>query len=971
MKNCVQDVIRLWYGCLRIFFAKGAEVGTPKLLQQAEVSDAASSEVERGLALLRQGNLEEAESIYRAILQVSPDQSEALHLLGVVQAQRQRLPEAAELIGRALELDPDNRAAHVNLGNVFKALRRNEDALVSYDRALLLDCDSADALNNRGAVLGELRRHEEALASYDRALSINADYAEAQLNRSVSLAALGRHQEALESYDRALAKDPNQVDAWIARGFSLAALARNDEALASFDHALILAPTHFAAHSERGSLLVALGRRDEALASYERALSINPDHADALLNRGNVFVSIGRHEEALASYDRVLAVKPACREALLKRCATLVILKQLDQALMGYDQLLAINADDIEVLFNRGILLVELKRYADAVNSYDKALAAKPDFVEALYNRGIAFWHAKMYEEAVASYDRALAIRADYADAWYSRGVALGCLNRKAEAVVSYDRAVELNPEFAAAFNNRGSLLADMRQYDEALASFDRALAIMPDMVETIANRGGVFRAMELYERAAQDYSRLLELAPEYEYALGNKFSSDLDACNWRDYRAIEKRILDGVRNGKLVSYPYSVLVESNSILEQLQCARTFASRKHPVSASPLWSGERYQHQRIRLAYLSADFHGHATSYLMAELFETHDRKKFEVTAWSFGPEANDGMRDRLRKSFDQFIDVRKITDEEVSAMLREREIDIAVDLKGYTNGNRAGIFAYRAAPIQVNYLVYPGTMGADFIDYIVGDSVVIPHGHDEFYAEKVVRLPGTYQVNDSKRVISEKTPSRSECKLPQSGFVFCCFNKNRKIVPEIFDIWMQLLKKVEGSVLWLFEGNTSATRNLRAEAESRGVRGDRLVFATHTSLADHLARHRLADLFLDTLPCNAHTTASDALWAGLPVLTCLGNTFSGRVAGSLLQAIGLPELIADNLSDYETLALKLATTPALLADIRSRLERNRITHPLFDIDRCRRHVESAYITMYERYQRGELPQSFSVPRIS
>ncbi|MGP1609654.1 MAG: O-linked N-acetylglucosamine transferase, SPINDLY family protein, partial [Burkholderiales bacterium] len=404
----------------------------------------------------------------------------------------------------------------------------------------------------------------------------------------------------------------------------------------------------------------------------------------------------------------------------------------------------------------------------------------------------------------------------------------------------------------------------------------------------------------------------------------------------------------------------------SDSAAEQLQCARTYAARKYPV-ISPLWVGERYRHDRIRIAYLSADFYLHATSHLMVELFERHDKMHFEVSAWSFGPDTRDAMRARLQKSFEQFHDVRIQSDTEVAALLRAQEIDIAIDLKGFTDGCRPAIFARRVAPIQVNYLGYPGTTGADYMDYIIGDAEVIPEGHDDFYSERVVRLPDSYQVNDSKRVISGRVPGRAEAGLPESGFVFSCFNNSYKITPEVFAVWMRLLQRVEGSVLWLLEDNAAASRNLRLEAEAMGVRADRLVFAPRLLPPDHLARHRLADLFLDTLPCNAHTTASDALWAGLPLLTCRGHAFPGRVAASLLRAIGLPELITDSLADYEALAFRLATTPALLADIQSRLAQNKTTHPLFDIDRYRRHIESAYITMHERYQRGEVPQGFSV----
>jgi predicted O-linked N-acetylglucosamine transferase (SPINDLY family) len=794
------------------------------------VADAVQTEFAQGLAVHQQGKLAEAESIYRELLQQHPDHPDALHFLGVLQAQRQNLGEAERLIGRAIKIAPDNAAAHANRGNVLKALMRNEDALASYDRALGLDPESVEALINRGAVL----------------------------------------------------------------------------------------------------------------------------------------LDLGRHEAALASYEAVLALRSDHREAQLKRCGVLTALRRFEDALTGYDRVLEAMPDDLEALFNRGVVLVALKRHADAVASYDRALAIKPDFVEVLNNRGLALWNDRRCEEAVADYDRALALRPGYADAHYNRGITLAYLKRWDEALASYDRAIVLNPDSAKVFINRGVVLADLQRQNEALASYDRALEINPGLTDALNNRGGIFRKMGLHERAAQDYLRLLELEPEYEHAAGNRLYSDLWTCNWKQFAESRARLFDAVRSGRSAALPFQVVVLSDSGAEQLQCARTYAARKYPVTP-PLWTGERYRHDRIRIAYLSADFRDHATTHLMAELFERHDKSRFEVSAWSFGPDVRDAMRARLQKSFEQFNDVRNQSDAEVAALLRAQEIDIAVDLKGYSKGCRPAIFARRAAPIQINYLVYPGTTGAAYMDYIIADPEVIPRGHDDFYSEQVVRLPDSYQVNDSGRVISERIPGRAEAGLPNPGFVFCCFNNNYKITPEVFDVWMRLLQRVEGSVLWLLEDNAAASRNLRLEAEARGVRADRLVFAARMLPPDHLARHRLADLFLDTLPCNAHTTASDALWAGLPLLTCRGNAFPGRVAASLLRAIGLPELITETLADYEALALRLATTPALLADIKSRLARNRATHPLFDIDRYRRHIESAYVTMYERYQRGESPQSFSV----
>ncbi len=688
-------------------------------------------------------------------------------------------------------------------------------------------------------------------------------------------------------------------EAW-ERGLALHREGRLDEAEAVYRDLLEQQPGTAEVLHTLGVLQAQRGQLGEAEALMEQALQADPGHVTALINRGNLLRALGRAEEALASYERAVEFQP----------------------------------ENPKLQLDLGLLLAGQGRMAEALAAYDRALAVKPDFVDALN----------------------------------SRGIVLARLGRTAEALQSYDFAVAGNPAYAEAFNNRGALLASLGRYEAALENYDRALAIKPDFAGFLDNRAGLFRLMGLHERAAQDYTRLLELNPDDAQALGHRCYACAQICDWLHHAADQSQLVNHVRSGGPI-LPFTMLVLSDLAAEQLRCARTYSRRKYPVATKPLWSGERYRHRRIRVAYLSADFHLHATAHLMAELFERHDKERFEVSAWSFGPETGDSMRARLRRAFEQFKDVRDLNDDEVASMLRDHEIDIVVDLKGYSKDGRPAIFARRPAPVQINYLVYPGTTGADYMDYIIGDAEVIPEGHDAFYSEHVVRLPDSYQVNDSKRAIAGNLPCRAEAGLPESGFVFCCFNNNYKISPEIFDVWMRLLKQVAGSVLWLLEDNALASRNLKAEAEARGVCADRLVFAPRLLPPEHLARHRLADLFLDTLPCNAHTTASDALWAGLPLLTCKGNTFPGRVAASLLRAMGLPELITGSLAEYETMALKLAGMPEMLAAIRSRLAQNRTTAPLFDIERYRQHIESAYITMYERYQQGLPPLGFSVTK--
>jgi protein O-GlcNAc transferase len=622
---------------------------------------------------------------------------------------------------------------------------------------------------------------------------------------------------------------------------------------------------------------------------------------------------------------------------------------------------------DIANLVQKAVALHRQGQLAQAESSYRTILERAPNQFDALHFLGVIEYQRKHYEAAVQLIGRALKVDPKFPSAHSNLGVALRDLNRHEEALASYDRALALLPDYAEAQNNRGNALHDLKRHEEALASFDRALALKPDYADALNNRSNVLHDLKRHDEAAKALEQLLGAKPDFDYARGKRLSQQLHCCDWQGYAGNVELIVSAVAAGKRAASPFIFLSVSGSAGNQLQCARIFNQDKYPAVMPALWQGVRYEHDRIRIAYLSADFRNHATAYLMAGLFEAHDKARFETTALSFGPDIKDEMRTRLDDSFARFIDVRDKSDHGTALLLRELEIDIAVDLKGYTQDCRPGILAFRPAPIQINYLGYPGTMGAHDIDYIIADRIVIPEDQHSHYAEKVVSLPDSYQPNDRKRRISEHTPTRVEAGLPETGFVFCSFNYNYKIVPPVFEVWMRLLHAVEGSVLWLLADNPAAVRNLQREAKNRGIAPARLVFAPRMKADDHLARHRLADLFLDTLPINAHTTASDALWVGLPVVTCLGSAFAGRVAASLLNAVGLPELIGSDLADYEAVALELARNTDMLAAIRARLAQNRATSPLFDTDRYRRHIESAYETMWQRYQRGEPPASFAV----
>lgn len=813
---------------------------------------------------------------------------------------------------------------------------RLADAERLYMSVLAARPDNVEATQYLSLIRYDKGEYAEALQLTAKAMQMRAPSPQILVHHGLVLTALNRPEEALDSFGRALKMKSKFADALNNRAVVLMSLDRNVEALEDLQKAIAIAPRDVNANFNRGNVLIQLKRLDEALSSYDRALAVNPKHVESHFNRGNVFKLMHRPEDAIACYDRALALRP----------------------------------DLVEAHCNRAAMLCELHRHADGLVSADRAIELRPDYVEAHYNRAGLLYGLKRFEEALAGYDKAVTIHPGLAEAWCNRGNTLRELKRLDEALASFDKAIEIRPGFPDALSNRSMILHDYRRYEDALDSCQRALAVDPNHINALNNCCESLRDLKRFEEAIESYQRLLTLQPGHQHAFSGAASCAMNLCDWRKRAEFMPTVEAHIRNNVSVISAFAQFGYTGDPALQRQCAANYIAHRLPSTPDPLWKGEVWRHDKPRIAYLSADFREHATSFLMAGLFEQHDRSKFEVSAFSFSVDDRTAMRRRLVAAFDQFHDVYQMSDFEVAQMMREREIDIAIDLKGHTQEARIGIFAHRPTPIVAAYLGYPATAGASFIDYFIGDPVASPFSLQPHFDEKIVQLPESYQVNDRKRVIAERTPTRAEAGLPEQGFVFCSFNNNWKITPEVFDVWMRLLHEVEGGVLWLLRDNPGAERNLRNEAEKRGVNPARLIFADRALPADHLARQRLADLFLDTLPCNAHTTASDALWVGLPVLTCLGEAFAGRVAASLLHAAGAADLVTSNLEEYGALALKLAREPALLSDIKARIVRNRDTCPLFDTARLARHIETAYMTMWERWQRGEPPASFAVPAL-
>ena len=711
------------------------------------------------------------------------------------------------------------------------------------------------------------------------------------------------------------------------------------------------APREAAAPHLLGVVRAQQGRNSEALELIGNALKILPDAPEMLSNYGNVLKAQGRFAEALASYERALAVKPDYVAAIAKRGQVLRDLGRLEDALEATDKALALNPHHAEALSSRGVILSDLGRYDQALASYDRALAVARDFPDVWNNRALTLKDMKRLVEALASVERALALHPGFAEAHNNRGVILFELRRIGEALASYSQALTLRPDYAEALNNRAVALWSLKRFAESLADCDAALAVRPGFADALYNRGNALLEMGKPQEALENYEAALADTPDHPNALSGLANAAMTVGDWTRTAQLADVLKADVLSGKSVIQPFVLMGYWDDNELQLRCSQNYVRQTGPGPQPPLWKGERYSHDKIRVAYLSADFHQHVTAALTVEMFERHDRARFETFAVSFGPEDGSAMRQRLISAFDRFHDARLQTDREVANLLKQWEIDIAVDLGGHTSGARPWVLAHRAAPVQVKYMGYPGTSGSDFIDAIIADRTVVPPDQDRFFSEKIAALPDTLWVTDTKNEVLPP-PSRAEAGLPENGFVFCCFNHNWKITAPLFDIWMRLLGKVDGSVLWLLQGNDTIRGNLRHEAEARGIDPERLIFAGRTTPELHLARQQLADLVLDTLPYNAHTTASDALWAGLPVVTTPGKSFPARVAASILNAAGLPELIAADLASYEALALKLATDPAALAEVKAKLAQSRGTAPLFDTKRFTRNLEAAYVAL-------------------
>jgi len=879
-----------------------------------------------------------------------------------------QIQEALDAVDVLSENYPDDSLLFNIRGACFAGLGQNDAAVESYKKAVLLKPSYAKAHYNLGGALQETGQLDEAVKSYESAIALEPENAEAHNNLGNVLRELAHLNAAIKSYKKAIVINPGYVEAHYSLGLTFYDLGQLQDTVKSYKQVLTIKPDFAEMHNNLGNVYRELDELDAALKSYQKAITIKPDFVEAYYSLGVIYQERSLLNDAVKSYEKVINIKPNFAEAHYCLADTFLRLSMFDDAIKNYDIALSIKPELTEAHNNLGIAFKELGKLDDALRCYQMALNINPSYSEALLNIGLIHHKQGQFEKSIQCYLQTLSIRPDYAEAHNNLGNVLMDLGQLDEAVKNYEIAISINPNYAQTHNNHGIALDTLGHQSAANKSFKKAISINPYYAAAYANHAELLTDLKQFSEALTAYKYAIKLNPNINFALGNFLHTKMHLCIWDNLSIHLKEIQKKVINKEKAIDPFSLLALIDDPELQQIATNTYVNEKHPKIHYLPKLKINPRHKKIRLGYFSADFRDHPVSALTVELYEAHDRDKFEVCAFSFGSDTSDEMNLRVKAGVDNFYNVRSMSHTDVANLSRSMKIDIAINLGGHTKDSRTGIFAMQAAPIQVNYLGYPGTMGANYMDYLIADHKLIPKEKQYCYSEKIVYLPNSFMVNDTKHKVSKRVFSREELGLPNEGFIFCCFNNHYKITPEVFSQWMRILSEVNGSVLWLTEGTSIANKNLKIEAEKNNIDKSRIIFAPRLNLREeHLNRIQLADLFLDTRPYNAHATSSDALQMGLPVLTFEGNSFVSRVASSLINSVNLPELITTTLEQYESLAIQLAKNPEKLKNIKEKLVDNLPSSPLYNTALYTQHIESAYLKMYERLKKGLDPDHIYV----
>ena len=788
------------------------------------------------------------------------------------------------------------------------------------------------------------------------------------LREAMSLHQQARLAEAAAQYERVIRKNPRNPDALHYLGVLKGSQGRLQEAKALIERSLAAKPVKAPYLENYVTILFQTGEYEKAVEAIETMPRVPPQTEMLEYQLSISLHKLGRFAEAVKAFDHLIARNPNNLVAKNEKAASLAELGAYDEALACIEEALTINPMYLEAWLNKGNVLHRLNRSEEAATCYERVVRTNPPLPDAFLAYGHVLRALNRPYEATAAFDKAIRLKPDLADAWLGRGNALTESRVFRDAIAAFDKALSLAPHLAPAWLGRGKVCTELKRFGDALAAYESALRLKPDLAEAWLGRGTVYSTLKQYADAFTAFDKAFALAPDLARVESYRLHAKMHLCDWTDFAFERDRLVASVASGKKSADPLVMLGIHASTADELTCAAVLTERHRPGAAISPHKLPSHAHERLRIGYLSIDFREHAVAHLLAEVFERHDRSRFEVYGFALCPEDRSPMQLRLKSAFEHFVFVHDKSADEIVGTIRRGEIDILVDLMGFTQGSVPQVITARAAPLQVTYLSYPGISGSSGIDYMIADRTVLTESDRAIYDKAVVTLPNSYITYDTKSEISTHTPNRNQEGLPDSGFVFCCFNHTFKITPDVFDEWMRILHGVEGSVLWLASTNDVAKENLRSRAASAGIAPDRLRFAAFCpERSDHLARHRLADLFLDTLPFNAHTTALDALWAGTPVLTRLGSSFCGRVAASLLRALDLPELITNSAEEYKSRAIELALAPDKLLAIRTKLEQTSRSRPPFDGAAHASHLEAAYQMIYERYRQGLRPAHIDV----
>jgi len=784
------------------------------------------------------------------------------------------------------------------------------------------------------------------------------DLKKTQINSAIDLFSKGEIHQTLKVVQDLFKDYPDEPVLFNISGACHAHLGKLEDAIKNYDRAIEIKPDYAKAHFNLAGALQDLGQLESAVNSYEKALAIEPGYAEAHNNLGSVLKDLKQNEAAVQSYKQALVIKPDYIEAQYSLGLTQQDLGQFKAAIKCYEMVIANRPNFADVYNSLGIAFLDFGQFDEAVKSYKAAIKLKPNFLEAINNLGIAFYKLNQLDKAIKFYEQAISLNPDFIDAYNNIGIALFEGGQPNDAIKFYEKVLKIDPNYAEAYNNIGNALKKLLQKNDAVKFYEKAIDLKPNYIDAYANLAAVMLDLNRLDEALIIYESTIIQNSKLEFILGELMHIKMHLCIWDDFPSKLNLLRKKINNSEKVLSPFLLLALIDDPELQRKNAEIYANDLSSISHDLPRIGLYQRHKRIRVAYFSADFRDHPVAHLTSELYELHDRKKFEIYAFSFGPDTKDLMNIRIKAGVDHFYDVRKQSDKDIVMLVRSFEIDIAIDLGGYTADSRTGIFAMSAAPIQASYIGVLSTMGADYYDYLLAGHGMIPKINQKYFSEKIVYLP-SYQVNKSKELPPEISLTRKELGLPEEGFIFCCFNNTYKITPTVFDSWARILTNVKESVLFIYVDNESAKTNLSKEIIARGINPRRLIFGGKLPREKYLARYQVADLFLDTRPYNAGTTASDALRMGLPVLTLEGNSFNSREAASIIRALNLPELITTSERDYESVAIELATDPEKLKLIKEALINNLSIASLYDTPLFTKNIESAYTQMYERYLQG------------